>query len=210
MALFDYSKAYDRTWRELLLQKMLDLGVPITITRWVAAFLRTRTAQVVINGTLSSKVRMKQGLPQGLVLSPILFIIFINDIVDDLPEDVTASLFAGDAAVYAQYISLAKAEEKLLAGVSVVGQWSRTNKIDLNTKKSCTFFFSNSSSEASWRPNITLLSKRMPFREGEKELNLKLFVLCLCRTLCFEKHTKKTRNRVKNRARVLSCLASRT
>ena len=52
MTLFDYSKAYERTWRELLLQKMQDLGIPITITRWVAAFLRTRTAQVVINGTL--------------------------------------------------------------------------------------------------------------------------------------------------------------
>ena len=92
----------------------------------------------------------------------------------------------------------------------VVGQWSTINKLDLNTKKSCTFFFSNSSNEASWRPNITLLGKRMPFGEGEKELNPKFLGLRLCRTLCFDKHTEETSDRVKSRARVLSCLASRT
>ena len=70
MALLDYSKAYDRTWRELLLTKMANLGAPIHLVRWIAAFLRTRTAQVVINGTLSSRVQMQQGLPQGSVLSP--------------------------------------------------------------------------------------------------------------------------------------------
>ena len=190
MALFDYSKAYDRTWRELNLQKMLDLGIPITITRLVAAFLRTRTAQVLINGTLSSNVRMKQGLPQGSVLSPILFIIFINDIVKDLPDDVIASLFADDAAVYAQDSDLAKAEEKLQAAVTVVEQWSKANKLDLNTKKSCTFFFSNSSNEASWRPKITLLGKPMPFGEGEKERNPKFLGIRLCHVLCFKDHTE--------------------
>ena len=210
MALFDYSKAYDRTWRELLLHKMLDLGVPITITRWVAAFLRTRTAQVLINGTLSSNVRMKQGLPQGSVLSPILFIIFINDIVKDLPEDVTATLFADDAAVYTQDTDLAKAEEKLQAAVTAVEEWSKTNKLDLNTKKSCTFFFSNSPHEASWRPNITLLGKRMPFGEGEKELNPKFLGVRLSRVLCFSDHTEEVSDRVKLRTRMLSCLAGRT
>jgi len=70
MALLDYSKAYDRTWRERLLSKLHDYGYPRQLTRWIAAFLRTRTAEVVINGTKSKRVRLKQGLPQGSVLSP--------------------------------------------------------------------------------------------------------------------------------------------
>ena len=63
MVLLDYSKAYDKTWKERLLSKIHDLGTPRPITRWIAAFLRTRTAQVLVNGTKSKNVRMKQGLP---------------------------------------------------------------------------------------------------------------------------------------------------
>ena len=209
MALLDYSKAYDRTWRERLLAKMLDMGVPITITRWVAAFLRTRTAQVLMNGTLSSKVRMKQGLPQGSVLSPLLFIIFINDLVKDLPEEVTASLFADDAALYAQHTDLSIAEEKLQEAITVVENWSLENKLDLNTKKSCTFFFSTDPHEASWRPNINLLGSRMPFGEGEEEKKPKFLGVRLDRTLCFQDHVMEVCERVTKRCRMLSCLASR-
>ena len=50
MALLDYSKAYDRTWKERLLSKLHDFGTPRQMTLWIEAFLRTRTAEVVING----------------------------------------------------------------------------------------------------------------------------------------------------------------
>ena len=156
---------YDYT----LLQKMMELGIPMQFIHWVAAFLRTRTAEVMINGTLSKRVRMKQGLPQGSVLSPLLFVIFINDILKELPEDVIASLFADDAAVYAMDQKLVAAQDKLQKGVSAIEKWSIDNKLDLNLKKSCTYFFSTDSHEAKWRPNILLLGSRMRFGEGERE-----------------------------------------
>ena len=78
MALLDYSKAYDTVWKERLYLNMVKKGVPIQMIRWIKSFLNTRTAQVMINGTLSKKVRMKQGLPQGSVLSPLLFLLFIQ------------------------------------------------------------------------------------------------------------------------------------
>ena len=54
MTLLDYSKAYDRTWHERLLLKLSDLGAPLQMIRWIAAFVRTRTdKKVTINGTLS-------------------------------------------------------------------------------------------------------------------------------------------------------------
>ena len=166
MALLDYSKAYDRTWRERLLKKLLDLGAPRLMTRWISAFLRTRTAAVMINGTMSKRVRMKQGLPQGSVLSPLLFVIFINDIVDNIPEGVEAPLFADDASVYSMDEDLEVAQARVQVAVSAIERWSLDNKLDLNVTKSCTFFFSTHTGEAKWRPNITLLGKRMPFGEG--------------------------------------------
>ena len=80
MGLLDYSKAYDRTWRERLLLKFTILGAHQQMIRWISAFLTTRTAEVNINNTLSKRVWMKQGLPQGSVLSPLLFLLYINDI----------------------------------------------------------------------------------------------------------------------------------
>ena len=118
IALLDYSKAYNHTWRERFLQKLIELGVPTHLIRWIAAFMRTCSAEVMINGTLSKLVRVKQGLTQGSVLSPLLFVIFINDILKDLPDEVSASLFADDAAVYASDTNLVKAQEKLQKGVT--------------------------------------------------------------------------------------------
>ena len=210
IALLDYSKAYDRTWRERLLAKMIKMAVPTTITRWVAAYLHTRSAEVIINGTLSSRVCMKQGLPQGSVLSPLLFIIFINDIIRGLPEDVIASLFADDAAVYAMDVKPVEAERKLQKAITVIEKWSLVNKLDLNIKKSCTFFFSTNTKEAHWRPNISLLGSRMPFGEGEKEKCPKFLGVRLDRTLCFKDHVEEVCERVNNRCRMLMCLASRS
>jgi ribonuclease HI len=210
IALLDYSKAYDRTWRERLLQKLIELGVPTHLTRWIAAFLRTRTAEVMINGTLSKRVRMKQGLPQGSVLSPLLFVIFINDILKDLPDDVSASLFADDAAVYASDTNLITAQEKLQKGVTAIEKWSCANKLDLNVKKSCTYFFSTDTHEAKWRPSIELLGSQMSFGEGKKELCPKFLGIRLDRTLCFKDHVEEVCQRVIKRSRMLSCLASKS
>jgi hypothetical protein len=210
MALLDYTKAFDRTWREKLFLKLHDLGVPLQMIRWISAFLQTRTAEALVNGTLSKRVRMKQGLPQGSVLSPLLFIIFINDILSEVPSSTESSLFADDAALYALDSNREAAEAKLQLAVSAVERWSILNKLDLNIKKSCTFFFSTDPGDATWRPNITLLGSRMRFGEGEKERNPKFLGITLDRTLCFKDHVTDVCNRVNNRCRVLLCLASRS
>ena len=210
MALLDYSKAYDRTWKERLLSKLHDFGTPRQMTLWIEAFLRTRTAEVVINGTRSKRVRMKQGLPQGSVLSPLLFILFINDITKDIPADVQSPLFADDASLCATHEKLEVAEERLQVAVSAVERWSKDNKLDLNIKKSCTFFFSTHSREAKWRPNIQLLNRRMPFGDGPKENNPKFLGITLDRTLSFQDHVTDVCSRAESRCKMTFCLASRS
>ena len=164
----------------------------------------------MINGTMSKRVRMKQGLPQGSVLSPLLFVIFINDIVDNIPEGVEAPLFADDASVYSMDEDLEVAQARVQVAVSAIERWSLDNKLDLNVTKSCTFFFSTHTGEAKWRPNITLLGKRMPFGEGGKEKNPKFLGIILDRTLSFQDHVKDVCIRVTSRCKMLLCLASRS
>ena len=119
MALLDFSKAYDRTWRERLLTKLCEYGAPMQIVQWIAAFLRTRTAEVMINNT-RKRVQMKQGFPQGSVLSPLLFLMYINDIGKNIPTDVDHILLADDASLVTMDTNLETASKKLQVEVAAV------------------------------------------------------------------------------------------
>ena len=77
---------------------------------------------------------MKQGLPQGSVLAPLLFLLFINDLVNHIPDGVESPLFADDASLYTQHTDLEVAQKKLQLAVSAVERWSLENKLDLNLK----------------------------------------------------------------------------
>ena len=112
LVLLDYSKAYDTVWRERLLLSMADKGVPLRAIRWIHGFLRNRQARVRLNGETSKSKNFKQGLPQGAVLSPLLFMFFINNLAESLPNPDTQqltsakliySMFAEDCTLLASH-----------------------------------------------------------------------------------------------------------
>lgn len=80
LVLLDFSKAYDTVWRQRLLQSLLDQDVPNQYVLFLTNFLQNRQAKVQFNGTLSRSRKMCQGLPQGSVLAPILFLFYINNL----------------------------------------------------------------------------------------------------------------------------------
>jgi hypothetical protein len=94
-AMKDYSKAYDKVWRQDLIHDLLDEQV-----RLIRAFLTDRTAQVRYNGTYSKREFMRQGLPQGAVSSLLLFLFYINSLHEIIPEKVELALFADDASIW--------------------------------------------------------------------------------------------------------------
>lgn len=94
----DFSKAFDRVNHSLLLHKLTRYGVTGTTAAWIASFLQDRRQSVVVNGCKSSFVNVKSGVPQGSVLGPSLFLVYINDLPNALTSQ--ARLFADDTAVY--------------------------------------------------------------------------------------------------------------
>ena len=96
LTFFDYEKAYDKVWREGLLEKMMAMGVPWRFTKYVRGFLSARRTAVEVNGQRSKEFYLNEGLPQGSAISPILFLIFINDIDSDFDLDTLLSLSADD------------------------------------------------------------------------------------------------------------------
>ena len=97
--LFDYSKAYDTVWRTGLLEKMFDIGVQLRFVQWTTAWLTNRIARVQLNGVTRRCRTFKEGPPQGSVLSPLLFVIYINDFLGNFSESAMVSAYADDLAL---------------------------------------------------------------------------------------------------------------
>ena len=96
--LLDFSKAFDKVDHRKLLIKLDHYGVRGQMNRWVKSFLENRTQRVLVRGKQSSQAPVKSGVPQGTVLGPLLFLIYIND----MPERVSSNirLFADDSYLY--------------------------------------------------------------------------------------------------------------
>ncbi len=85
MIVIEFSKAFDSA--NLLLDKLRGYGIDLVVISWVECFLSRRTFQVNVNGTLSQAAEAISGVPQGSVISPILFVIYVNYLLDRLSAD---------------------------------------------------------------------------------------------------------------------------
>ena len=132
MSLLDFSKAFDQVWRQKLLLNLHEKGIPKQILRWLNSFLSDRQARVRFADAISRSRPMRQGLPQGSVLSPLLFILFINNLADILPEDAQAAIFADDVTLLATHRNKEQAVVELQALVDVVAAWCKEWKLTLN------------------------------------------------------------------------------
>ena len=111
--MLDFSKAFDKVSHRHLALKLKYYGIDGKLLDWINSFLSNRMQRVVLEGSISKNVSVTSGVPQGSVLGPALFLLYIND----LPNSVTSKvrLFADDAIVYSEinYISDSQILQKI-------------------------------------------------------------------------------------------------
>ena len=100
MLLAVFFDLFDREGKIRLQWRLLRAGVSGQMYSWISSFLYHRTARVKLDGSLSREIRLSEGVPQGSVLSPTIFLLYVNDIVNTLPPRVTSSLHADNLAAW--------------------------------------------------------------------------------------------------------------
>ena len=98
MVFLDQSRAFDRIWHKGLLHKLDAIGVSNDLLAWFESYLASRKIRVTIDGQSSDIYRISAGVPQGSILGPLLFLIYINDITTDIECNI--SLYADDTCLY--------------------------------------------------------------------------------------------------------------
>ena len=132
----DLQKAFDTVDHDILLRKLELYGIRGTGNNWFRSYLKNRKQYININGTKSDYKQVLHGVPQGSVLGPLLFIIYIND----LPKALIfsdPSLFADDTCLLYSNLSLRVIEKRL----NIDLKWLCANKISLNVSKTEVLFF---------------------------------------------------------------------
>ena len=131
--MLDYSKAFDKINHSILLFKLKKLGIGGKIGKWIGNFLLNRTQYVTINGEQSSKSQVISGVPQGTILGPVLFLIYIADIGNNLSSSNMSS-YADDSKLI-NTIRSWKDNRNLKIDLTKIYDWTKENLMEFNSTK---------------------------------------------------------------------------
>ena len=199
----DLEKAFDKVWKDGLRLKLQKSGVTGCMYQWISQYLTSRKARVHVNGAYSRKKTLREGVPQGGVLSPTLFLVFINDIIGKLPRKVQGAIYADDLVLWCSEEYLTTANYRLQQALNVLEGWTKQWLVKINAKKTTYTVFSLSTKEqkATLRINgQTLLAEDNPTYLG----------VTFDRRLTWRQQSKKTEARGKVRLALMKKLAGTT
>ena len=117
----DFQKAFDKVPHKRLMSKVRALGITGAVSNWIEAWLKDRRQRVAINGASSNWIPVLSGVPQGSVLGPLLFIIYINDIDVGIVNRIAK--FADDTKLGAN-VATSESVEMLRLDLEKLGEWS--------------------------------------------------------------------------------------
>lgn len=130
----DFSKAFDLVSHSGLILKLNRLHFPSNLVKWISSYLNKRRQFVDVDGHYSDFLPVNSGVPQGSVLGPLLFLIYINDLTACIDESVTIRLFADDCLVYKE-IKNGNDQVVLNNSISAISNWCDKWHMKLNLEK---------------------------------------------------------------------------
>ena len=131
----DLAKAFDTVSHDILLKKLELYGLKGVTLEWFSSYLSDRQQQCVVEECVSKPKLIKCGIPQGSILGPLLFLIYINDLPGCLLH-TKVHMYADDTTLYSSSTSTAELYTKVNEDLNRVRDWLLANKLSLNVTKS--------------------------------------------------------------------------
>ena len=131
--MIDLRKAFDVVDHNLLLKKLQIYGLNSNSLKWFGSYLSRRYQKVCVDGKLSEPLGIQSGVPQGSILGPALFLLFINDLPLVLKNNI--GIYADDSTLYASAPTLADIEEKTRPDIDAASKWVKENKMKIHQAK---------------------------------------------------------------------------
>ena len=139
MIFCDISKAFDRVWHKGLLFKLKQNGIDGVLLDWVADYLTNRKQCVILNSTASDYKDVQAGVPQGSVLGPLLFLVYVNDIAAQLLS--LTRLFADDSSLFFSCSNIKDIEGILNHDLMIISAWAKQWLVNFNPQKTIAMLF---------------------------------------------------------------------
>ncbi|MCG7877681.1 MAG: reverse transcriptase domain-containing protein [Candidatus Thiodiazotropha endolucinida] len=168
MVFCDVSKAFDRVWHKGIIFKLRQLGIDGDILSWISDYLKDRRQRVLIKSCMSNFRTVNAGVPQGSVLGPLLFLVYVNDISDSLLS--LTRLFADDSSLFYSASSLADIEGIINHDLRLLGVWAKQWLIKFNPLKTEATLFTTK--EFEHFPSLLFNDTQIKFVEEHKHLGL--------------------------------------
>ena len=182
----DISKAFDKVWHEGVIHKLKCNGISGNLLAFFENYLVNRQQRVVLNGIESDWMKLEAGVPQGSVLGPLLFLVYINDLTDNITSQMR--LFADDSSLFTCVKGVDESHEKLVKDLHTVTVWAYQWKMVFNpdiTKQAIEVIFSVKKKKPV-HPDLAM--NGVPVARHEHTKHLGLF---LDSALNFSKHVKE-------------------
>ena len=143
-AFVDLRKAFDTVNTDILIEKLRLSGIRNNVLKWCISYLSNRFQCTLANGTISSTLPVSCGVPQGSVLGPLFFLVYVNDIQNAV-TDCGIKLYADDTVLYQHGVNCTEANIKLQNSVNEFKEWCDVNVLTINAAKTKIMAFASRS-----------------------------------------------------------------
>ena len=196
----DISKAFDAVPRTLLTNKIFNTTLHNNSKRWLANYLTGRQAFVHYNGKSSRTRNMNNGVPQGSVLSPTLFNLYLHDIPTP-PPNIQIASYADDVTITSIHHKAQDCTVQAQSYLDQLSHWLSTNRLKVAPSKSTCTLLTNYTREHQYRPHITLDNTPLPHTHEPKILGITYNT-----SMTFGPHINNIVNKANSRLNVLRAL----